>query len=1135
MCVCGGGGEEEEVRVCLSKAKMTTGDAGKMEGIQHRMGKKIAQLTKVIYHLNNKNEDHEFDLQDVENQYECEIQNILQDTASKLNRFQAELRTKTDSQRVERATKKLEEEHARQVEAYDAEVRRLREKSMVTKANFDTRVGALVNELQHVKGEFTARLLEFKAVSVKCEEAGVADARDKVLDLEQRLRKTREDSEAKLQQERNRYSEMLAERTTKEEELSVRLREMAAEVRRGKAEYDVAIEAERRRRQDEGEGGARRLAEALDECARERREAEEEWKAKVESLIDQIEGEKQRGKEEVGRLRGELEGCRAEASTARDEATSLGDTCKAQERKIADLERDFDQLKRRSEETKAALTADASAGAKDLTEKLEASLLAREALHRDLESARSDLEVTRESQRSLQRSLEDAKAKLLEETERAGKAEKLERKISSDLESVRSSRDKVRKDLEASKEESDRLRAALAKAKEGQGTEAGKAREQARKEGQRRMEQVQEEHRKRIAKMEKDHAQELEQRAKDAATRLGKSEDAMKQKMAALRKELENQLAQHAKEHKVSIAQLEEQKQLSENDLKGQISDLMQRLGEEAQERKEAMARSGEESERAAGDLRDARAKISQLEGAVKKHRDGEQGLRKRLQDMEQAAKDAGAREQKLERAKAELQAAKDASEEARRADSERAKQRLARELNDLDREWSKKAETRCKEAMAETVEKHAAEVCRIREELAAEKAAALEDLRSEGEKRVEAMGADHSAEVSRLENELLDERAGGKKRAAEHKAERERELRELKEAAEEDRRNLEAKHASAVELLERRRQAELESALEDAESERQRQERDLRGRHADEVARMQGEQEELVRGHEATTKAREAEWEDRLAKEIGDLGTRHQGDLSALQKQLSDDFFAQIQAADLEHQKRQKALERDGDAARSECEEARKRGNDLEARLGMVTEERDAISSERTDLERALGREKRDHAESLQSLRREVEETLRRAEQKHEAAMADLARRRDEEAEEAGRVHEGEVSELSEQMRELRTAHDLLTERFESRESREEDLAEIERLKQESAGKDELLNDTMEKMKRLQIELLNREESYNKNFANGGSAPTKKTSGQDAILSWMLKNKKEARIDSARRKTGAGQPAMMARRQSMF
>ena len=70
---------------------MTTSDLDRMEGIQHRMGKKIAQLTKVIYHLNNKNEDHEYDLQDVENQYENAIQNILQDTASKLNRFQSEL------------------------------------------------------------------------------------------------------------------------------------------------------------------------------------------------------------------------------------------------------------------------------------------------------------------------------------------------------------------------------------------------------------------------------------------------------------------------------------------------------------------------------------------------------------------------------------------------------------------------------------------------------------------------------------------------------------------------------------------------------------------------------------------------------------------------------------------------------------------------------------------------------------------------------------------------------------------------------------------------------------------------------------------------------------------------------------
>ena len=44
--------------------------------LQHRMSKKIAQLTKVIYHLNNKNEDHTYDLHELSEQYESEIETV---------------------------------------------------------------------------------------------------------------------------------------------------------------------------------------------------------------------------------------------------------------------------------------------------------------------------------------------------------------------------------------------------------------------------------------------------------------------------------------------------------------------------------------------------------------------------------------------------------------------------------------------------------------------------------------------------------------------------------------------------------------------------------------------------------------------------------------------------------------------------------------------------------------------------------------------------------------------------------------------------------------------------------------------------------------------------------------------------
>lgn len=45
--------------------------------LQLRMSKKIAQLTKVIYHLNTKSEDHDLDLQEMAEHYEAEIESIL--------------------------------------------------------------------------------------------------------------------------------------------------------------------------------------------------------------------------------------------------------------------------------------------------------------------------------------------------------------------------------------------------------------------------------------------------------------------------------------------------------------------------------------------------------------------------------------------------------------------------------------------------------------------------------------------------------------------------------------------------------------------------------------------------------------------------------------------------------------------------------------------------------------------------------------------------------------------------------------------------------------------------------------------------------------------------------------------------
>lgn len=76
--------------------------------LQLRMSKKIAQLTKVIFQLNTKNEDHELDMQDMADAYEAEIEQMLRDAAEKLNAFKSQLEAARDDSRFQEAVAKVQ-------------------------------------------------------------------------------------------------------------------------------------------------------------------------------------------------------------------------------------------------------------------------------------------------------------------------------------------------------------------------------------------------------------------------------------------------------------------------------------------------------------------------------------------------------------------------------------------------------------------------------------------------------------------------------------------------------------------------------------------------------------------------------------------------------------------------------------------------------------------------------------------------------------------------------------------------------------------------------------------------------------------------------------------------------------------
>ena len=53
--------------------------------LHSKLCKKVAQLTKVIYHLNTRNEDNDAKLQQQQADYEAEIASLLEDSSAKIN------------------------------------------------------------------------------------------------------------------------------------------------------------------------------------------------------------------------------------------------------------------------------------------------------------------------------------------------------------------------------------------------------------------------------------------------------------------------------------------------------------------------------------------------------------------------------------------------------------------------------------------------------------------------------------------------------------------------------------------------------------------------------------------------------------------------------------------------------------------------------------------------------------------------------------------------------------------------------------------------------------------------------------------------------------------------------------------
>ncbi|RXM28534.1 Protein FAM184B [Acipenser ruthenus] len=139
-----------------------------------KMCKKIAQLTKVIYVLNNKCDEHELTLQALRDAHEEEIQHIMEEMQGKIQQYKSRVGEEMDlRQRLQALDEALEQHKLRKEEAladFNAYRRQTEERELRTETEHAERIMSLSKEMLDMKKNFENKLQNFDQLKEQLEQ-----------------------------------------------------------------------------------------------------------------------------------------------------------------------------------------------------------------------------------------------------------------------------------------------------------------------------------------------------------------------------------------------------------------------------------------------------------------------------------------------------------------------------------------------------------------------------------------------------------------------------------------------------------------------------------------------------------------------------------------------------------------------------------------------------------------------------------------------------------------------------------------------------------------------------------------------------------------------------------------------------
>jgi chromosome segregation ATPase len=214
--------------------------------LHHKMSKKIAQLTKVIYHLNTRNEDNEFEKALKNEQHELEIDSIVKDAAQKINHFKDLLAKKTSEAVSQSTVKKLKEMHNKERKRAQQQLKDLEkqfgENEEKIRLDYQKNLDSLTALFNEQKANFQAKIKDFNAKIKQFKDQKKRD--DEQLRREQEKNKSEINDLVKTNN--TKYNNMLAEQLNEQDRLKESLqRKHEQEIQELKEKYEKQLQDQR--------------------------------------------------------------------------------------------------------------------------------------------------------------------------------------------------------------------------------------------------------------------------------------------------------------------------------------------------------------------------------------------------------------------------------------------------------------------------------------------------------------------------------------------------------------------------------------------------------------------------------------------------------------------------------------------------------------------------------------------------------------------------------------------------------------------------------------------------------------------------------------------------------------------------